>query len=137
MAIERLSVHYRFSGATLDIDALLASARPVGAHEVWHRGESLGDGHLTRTAGVQVEIGDFVDAVDAVEAIDGFLETEDGFLAAVGRAVTDETLSVVAIALWVTDDEPVEFAVPPESLSRLAGAGVTLTATGYPTHEDE
>ena len=137
MAVERLSVHYRFSGATLDIDAVLATARPARTHEVWHRGESLGDGHVTRTAGVQIEFGDFADAIDAVEAIDAFVETEVAFLTAVARFATDETLSVVAVALWVGDEDPVEFAVPPESMSRLVEAGATLTVTGYPTREDE
>ncbi len=136
MAVERLSAHYRFSGATLDVDALLSAARPAGSHEVWHRGETIADGHVTSTAGVQIEIGDFTEAADAVEAIDAFLDDESTFLSAVRRFATDEMLSVVAVALWVADDEPVEILVPPEFLVRIAEAGVTLTVTGYPTGGD-
>ena len=57
---ERLSAHYRFSGAALDVDALLSIARPKATHEVWRRGEPIADGHVTRTAGVQIEIGQAV-----------------------------------------------------------------------------
>ena len=134
---ERLSAHYRFSGAALDVDALLSIARPKATHEVWRRGEPIADGHVTRTAGVQIEIGDFDDPADAVEAIDAFLDAEPHFLTAVQEIATDEMLSVISVALWVEDDEPVEFALPAELMARLAGTGVALTVTGYPTGAEE
>jgi hypothetical protein len=134
--VERFSVHYRISGPSLDVDALVALARPSGMHEVWHRGDVLDQGHHARTSGVQIEIVDHHDAADVVDAIDAFLDDEAGFLAAVARVATDETQSVLACALWVYADDPVTLGVPPETLRRLAEAGVALEVTGYP-HEEE
>ena len=90
------------------MDALLALARPSGAHEVWHVGDVLDEGQRARTSGVQIEVVDHHDAVDVVEAIDAFLDAESAFLGAVGRSATDEAQSVLACALWVYGDEPVE-----------------------------
>lgn len=134
--VERYSVHYRISGPSLDVDALLAVARPSGAHEVWHRGDLLDQGQCARTFGVQIDIVDHHDAADVIEAIGTFLDDESEFLAAVGRVATDETQSVLACALWVYADEPASLALPPELLARLAGSGVTLDVSGYPREEE-
>ena len=131
-AIERLSVHYRFSGPALDVDALLAAATPAGAHESWRRGDPLDGGQRARTSGVQVEIGDFEDAGEAVDAIEGFLDNEAPFLAAAARAAGDETLSALAIALWVYEDESAGIGLAPELLQRLSRAGIAVEVTGFP-----
>ena len=136
-AHERYSVHYRISGPSLDVDALVAAARPSGAHEVWHRGDALDQGQRARTSGVQIEVVDHDDAAEVVEAIEGFLDAESDFLDAVARVATDETPSVLACALWVYADEPVGLAVPPETLRRLADRGVALEVTGFPREEDD
>jgi hypothetical protein len=134
-AMERYSVHYRMSGPVLDVDALLAVARPAGVHEVWRRGDALDEGHHARTSGVQVEIVDADDPAAVVEAIDAFLDAEVDFLSAVGRFASDETLSVVACALWVYEDEPTGLLLPPELLARLAEAGIGVDVSGYPREE--
>jgi len=134
--VEHYSVHYRISGPSLDVDALLAAARPAGAHEVWHRGDPLDGDQHARTSGVQIEVVDHHDAADVVDAIEAFLDDESAFLAAVGRVATEETQSVLACALWVYADEPVSLAVPPATLRRLAEAGVTLEVSGFPRGED-
>lgn len=134
--VELYSVHYRISGPSLDVDALLAAARPVGAHEVWHRGDALEQGHHARTSGVQIEVIDHHDAADVVEAIDAFVEAELEFLSAVGRFASEETQSVLACALWVYGDEPVSLALPVETLQGLARAGVTLEISGFPRTDD-
>lgn len=134
---ERYSVHYRISGPSLDVDALIAAARPLGAHDVWHRGDVLEHGRRARTSGVQIEIVDHHDVADVLEAIDAFLETEAGFLAAVARIATDEAESVLACALWVYADEPVSLAILPETLRRLADRGVMLEVSGFPRDGDD
>ena len=134
---ERYSVHYRISGPSLDVDALVAAARPSGAHEVWHRGDVIERGQRARTSGVQIEVVDHHDAGDVVEAIDEFLETEAAFLAAVARIATDEAESVLACALWVYADEPVSLAIPPGTLRRLADRGVALEVSGFPRDGDD
>lgn len=135
--MERYSVHFRMSGPTLDVDGLLAVARPIGAHEVWRRGDALDEGHHARTSGVQVEIVDADDPAGAVEAIDAFLDTETEFLEAARRFASDETLSVVACALWVYEEEPTGLFLPPELLARLAEAGIGVDVSGYPREEDD
>ena len=134
--VERYSVHYRISGPSLDVDALLAVARPSGAHEVWHRGDALDEGHRARTSGVQIDIVDHHEAADVIEAIEAFLDTEHVFLATVARVATEETPSVLACALWVYADEPVSLAVPNELMRRLADAEITLEVSGYPRIDD-
>ena len=39
---------------------------------------------------------------------------------------------MLACALWVHADEPVSLALPPETLRRLAEAGVAFEVSGYP-----
>lgn len=134
---ERYSVHYRISGPSLDVDALLAVSRPRGAHEVWHRGDVLDQGQRARTSGVQIEIIDHHDAADVLEAIDEFLETEARFLASVVRIATDEAESVLACALWVYADEPISLALPPDTLRRLSDKGVALEVSGFPRDGDD
>lgn len=133
---ERFSVHYRVSGPSLDVDGLLAAARPRGAHEVWHRGDVLEPGQRARTSGVQIEVVDHDDAADVVEAIDEFLETQADFLAAVARVATDEAQSVLACAMWVYADEPVSLPLPSETLRRLADCGVALEVSAFPTADE-
>jgi hypothetical protein len=130
--IERYSVHYRISGPSLDVDALLAVARPSAAHEVWHRGDALDESTRARTSGVQIDIVDHHDAADVIEAIEAFLDSERIFLATVARVATEETPSVIACALWVYADEPITLAVPNETMRRLADAEITLEVSGYP-----
>ena len=133
---ELYSVHYRISGPSLDVDALLAAARPSSVHEAWRRGDVLEEGQRARTSGVQIEVVDSHDAADLVDAIDAFLDAEAAFLAAVRRSATDEAQSVLACALWVYGDEPVSLHLPVEILRRLAEAGVALEVSGFPRIDD-
>ncbi len=134
--VERYSVHYRISGPSLDVDALLKVARPLAPYDVWHRGDLLDEGQRARTSGVQIEIVDHDDAADVLDAIEAFLDDESAFLAAVNRVATEESQSVLACALWVYADDPVSLALPPEMLRRLAEAGVVLEVSGYPRIAD-
>jgi hypothetical protein len=118
------------------VDALLAAARPSGAHEVWHRGDALDEGQRARTSGIQIEVIDSHDAADVVDAIDAFLDAEAAFLGAVTRASIDDAQSVLACALWVYGDEPVPVQLPVETLGRLAKAGVSLEVSGFPRTDD-
>lgn len=133
---DRYSVHVRVSGPDLDVDALVTAARPSAAHEVWRRGELVGDeGHVARTSGVQIELVDTADEAEVVDALDAFLESDAAFLAAFARFVGDETLAVVSCALWVGGDEPVSLTLPPALLARLAGAGLSVEVAGYPVED--
>jgi hypothetical protein len=136
MPAEHYSVHYRISGPSLDVDALLRVARPLAPCDVWHRGDLLDEGQRARTSGVQIEIVDHHDAADVLDAIETFLDDESAFLEAVNRAVTEEAQSVLACALWVYADDPVSLALPPETLRRLADAGVVLEVSGFPRIDD-
>ena len=130
---ERYSVHFRVSGPDFDVDALVASARPTGTHEIWRRGELVGDeGHIARTSGLQVELVDASDEADVVAAIEGFLDTEAPFLDALARVASDETHAVISCALWVLGDEPVSLTLPPALLARLAAVSLSFESTGYP-----
>lgn len=134
---ELYSVHYRLSGPTLDVDAVVAAARPAGACEVWRRGEPMeGAGHPARTSGLQVEIGDFDDEVDALSAIEAFLDAEAAFLTAASRWADEESPTVLACALWVYADEPVGLSVPPALLERLAALRIGLEVQAYPRADD-
>lgn len=135
-SVELYSVHYRISGPSLDVDALLAAARPSGAYEVWRRGDALDQGHQARTSGVQIEVIDHDEAADVVEAIDTFIDAESAFLSAVRRFASEETQSVLSCALWVYGDEPVSLALPVETLRSLAQAGVTLEVSGFPRSDE-
>ena len=133
---ERYSVHFRVSGPEFDVDALVAAARPTGAHEVWRRGELVGDeGHVAHTSGLQIELVDASEEDDVPAAIETFLDTEVPFLSALVRVTSDETHAVVSCALWVLGGEPVSLTLPSLLLTRLAAAGLSFEATGYPIAE--
>jgi hypothetical protein len=130
---DRYSVHFRISGPDLDVDALVAVARPNGTHEIWRRGELVGDeGQVARTSGLQIELADAAEETDVLDAMHAFLDVEASFIAALARAVTDDTHAVIACALWVVGDEPVSLTLPPALHERLAAAGLSLEVTGYP-----
>lgn len=136
MTAERCSVHFRFSGPMLDVEPLVARARPTGVHETWKRGEPLPGGRQATTSGVQIEIGDFEDVGEAVDAIGAFVDAETAFLDAVGSTSTGETLAAIAVALWIYGDQPVEVSFDPDLLARLARAGITIEVTGFPRESD-
>jgi hypothetical protein len=130
---ERYSVHFRVSGPDFDVDALVAAARPAGAHEVWRRGELVGDeGHVARTSGLQIELVDATEEADVPAVIEAFLDAEAPLLTAFARVTTEETHAVVSCALWVSGDEPVSLTLPPVLLTRLAAAGLSFEIAGYP-----
>jgi hypothetical protein len=130
---ERYSVHFRVSGPELDVDALVAVARPNGTHELWRRGELVGDeGQVARTSGLQIELTDAADDAQVLDAIEAFFDTESAFLAALARVTTDDTHAVISCALWVLGDEPVTLTLPPALHGRMAAAGLSLEVTGYP-----
>ena len=133
---ERYSVHFRVSGPDFDVDALVAAARPTAAHEVWRRGELVGDeGHIARTSGLQIELVDASEEADVSGAIETFLDMEAPLLTALVRVTSDETHAVVSCALWVLGDEAVSLTLPPALLTRLAAAGLSFETTGYPIAE--
>lgn len=133
---ERYSVHFRVSGPDFAVDALVGAARPNASHEIWRRGELVGDeGHVARTSGLQIDLVDASEEADVPVAIEAFLETEAPLLSALAGMITDETHAVVSCALWVLGDEPVSLSLPPILLTRLAAAGLSFEATGYPIAE--
>lgn len=133
---DRYSVHFRVSGPELDVDALIARARPAGAHEVWRRGELMGgEGHIARTSGLQIDIVDASDDVAVADAVEAFLDAEAGFLGVVATVTGDETPATLSCALWVGADQPVALTVPAALLARLAAARITVEVTGYPVED--
>lgn len=133
---DRYSVHFRVSGPDLDVDALLARARPAGAHEVWRRGELMGDeGHVARTSGLQIDIVDAPDDAAVADAVESFLDAEAEFLSVVSAMPGDETPAVLSCALWVGGDEPVTLTLPAPVLARIAAARIAVEVTGYPVED--
>ena len=133
---DRYSVHFRVSGPELDVDALVARARPAGAHEVWRRGELMGDeGHVARTSGLQIDLVDAADDGAVADAVEAFLDAEEAFLKVVSGIVDDETPAVLSCALWVAAVEPVTLTLPAALLARLAAARITVEVTGYPVED--
>jgi hypothetical protein len=133
---DRYSVHFRVSGPELDVDALVARARPAGAHEVWRRGELVGEeGHVARTSGLQIEMVDASDDAAVAEAVEAFLDAEAGFLGVVATVAADETPATLSCALWVGGDEPVTLTLPAALLARLGAAGIAVEVTGYPVED--
>lgn len=130
---ERYSLHFRVSGPDFDVDALVAFARPAGTHEIWRRGELVGEeGQVARTSGLQIELADASDEADVLAAIEAFLDTEVAFIATLARMTSEETHAVISCALWVLGDEPVSLTIPALLLARVAGAGLSFETTGYP-----
>ena len=133
---DRYSVHFRVSGPELDVDALIARARPAGAHEVWRRGELVGDeGQVARTSGLQIEIVDASDDAAVADAVEAFLDAEAEFLGALAAVADDETPAMLSCALWVGGDEPVTLTLPAAVLARLGAARIAVEVSGYPVAE--
>lgn len=133
---DRFSVHFRVSGPELDVDALVARARPAGAHEVWRRGELMGDeGHVARTSGLQIDIVDASDAAAVADAVEAFLDAEAAFLGVAAAVAGDETPATLSCALWVGADEPVALTLPAALLARLAAQHIAVEVTGYPVED--
>jgi hypothetical protein len=133
---DRYSVHFRVSGPELDVDALVARARPAVAHEVWRRGELVGEeGHVARTSGLQIEMVDASDDAAVADAVEAFLDAEAGFLGVVAAVAADETPAILSCALWVGGDEPVTLTLPATLLARLGAAGIAVEVTGYPVED--
>lgn len=133
---ERYSVHFRVSGPELDVDALIARARPAGPHEVWRLGELIGDeGHVARTSGLQIDIVDASDDGAVADAVEAFLDAEAGFLGVVAAVAGDDTPATLSCALWVGADEPVALTLPAALLARLAARRIALEVTGYPVED--
>jgi hypothetical protein len=51
-----LITNYSIWGVKLDIDPLLATARPTAKHEVWRRGDPTGLGTPAVSAGLIIEV---------------------------------------------------------------------------------
>ncbi len=82
---DRLGASYSIYG-DLDVDALLAIARPWAPFRVWRKGDPAGGSRLATTAGVTIDIGEDRNSLEP--AILRFLMEERAFLTAASRLVS-------------------------------------------------
>lgn len=128
----RFTTHYSLYGATLDVDALLARAKPKRRAEVWRRGEAslLGKKHVT--SGVQIQLSEGRSTAALHREIKAFLEGEQLFLRAAARVAGPKTWSLISTGLFVHAAGPVTLFLPPDLMKLAARRGVGWSITGYP-----
>lgn len=127
----RFTTHYSIWGARLDIDRLLAQARPRTEHEVWRRGDATALDTPAVTAGLTIEMFCGRSAAALEAAIKSFLKHEARFLRAArsrARSGNHSGLTTV-ISVGSSEEIPVGLELSASLLSLMAKAGVTWTVT--------
>jgi hypothetical protein len=128
----RQTTHYSVYGRTLDVDALLAVAQPVGPFGVWRRGEENAIRHRAVTSGIDIQISRGRSIAAMGRAVLSFLEREERFLKAASRVTGPKVFSILSTGLFVHAYEPVNVYLPAHILRRLGRAGVDWGVSAYP-----
>ena len=128
----RFSTHYSIYGARLNVDDLLARAKPRSAYRLWRRGEPNAGGNKAVTSGVQVHLWEGTSVGALHRAVVRFLEREHRFLSVAGKMTGPKVISTFSTALFVHAIQPVTLSLPPGVMARLVRSGVGWSATGYP-----
>jgi hypothetical protein len=112
---------YSLWGVRLDIDGLLARARPKGKHDVWRRGEN-GDMGKAVTSGVIIRVAGGTSPAAHSRSVGRFLRRETRFLNAAGRtagrAIRSDLSTVLMVDAKAT--EPTPFIEFPSAVLKLA-----------------
>jgi hypothetical protein len=128
---DRFSTHYSIWGAKLDLDRLLADARPRTKYDVWRRGDATALETPALTAGLRIEVFDGSSAGALEAAVKRFLKREAGFLqAARSRArSTDHSGLTTVISVGSSEEIPIGLELSASLLDVIAKARVTWTVT--------
>jgi hypothetical protein len=125
----RFLTDYSIWGETLDVEQLLAKARPRGRHEVWRRGDLTLLGTPATTSGLTMRLyhGSSQEALS--RAVDRFLRREAHFLRLARQRRVSGTHSGVSTFICVGADEllPVGVELPTDVLQRIGMAGLSWT----------
>jgi hypothetical protein len=128
---ERFVTDYSLWGTALDIDRLLAAARPRAKHEVWRRGDPnpLGGGSMTAGVSIPVFCGSSESGLH--RAVERFLQREARFLSAARRRVKAGVHSGLStfISIGAHEEIPVGLELPASLLRIVSKAGISWTTT--------
>ena len=126
---DRYGASYSVYG-DVDVDALLATARPWAPFRSWLKGDPVAGGRVATTAGVTIDIGD--DRARVEPAILRFLLEERVFLAAASKLVSPGVRSVLTCRMGVRATVPSQVVLSPTAVAQIAAARVELEVVGYP-----
>src|SRR4051812_15743762 len=127
---DRYGASYSIYG-DVDVDALLAIARPWAPCRVWRKGDATGRGRAAKTSGVTIDIGEDRSTIEA--AVLRFLLEERAFLTAAARFASPTTWSLLTCRMWVYAAVPSQVVLAPTTIAQLAFAHVSLEVVGYPS----
>ncbi len=128
----RYATHYALYGARLDIDAVLAKAKPRRPAEVWRRGEANAIGKKHLSSGLQIELSEGASVPAFQRAVRTFLEKEQTFLRIAASVAGPKVWSVISSGLFVHSAGPVTLFLPPDLMALAGRQGVGWSVTGYP-----
>ena len=125
----RFLTDYSIWGETLDVERVLAKARPRGKHEVWRRGDPTLLGTPATTSGVTMSLyhGNSQEALS--RAVERFLKREAPFLRLARQRRVSATHSGVSTFICIGADEllPIGVELPTDILQRIGMAGLSWT----------
>ena len=127
----RYGANYSIYGA-LDLDALLAEARPRSSFEAWRRGERGPSGIVAKSAGLTIAIAEHERSVEA--AVRRFLAKERVFLAVAAGYASRRVWNMLSCRMWVYAKEESLVFLSRDTVRLIAEAGVDLVVPGYPVH---
>ena len=126
---DRYGASYSIYG-DLDIDALLAVARPRSPFELWRKGDVRSAGRLAKSSGVTIDI--CGDRHEVEPGVVRFLLEERAFLRAAARAASSTAWSVLTCRRSVYAAAPSQVLLSSAATRQIAEAGVDLVVIGYP-----
>ena len=126
---DRYGASYSIYG-DVDVDALLAIAKPWAPWKVWRKGDPAGRGRTAKTAGLTIEIGGDRQSIEA--AVLRFLMEERAFLTAAEGFASPTTWSLLTCRMSVYAEVPSQVVLAPTTIAQLAAARVALEVVGYP-----
>ena len=127
MPDDRFLTHYSIWGETLDVQQLLAKARPHGRHEVWRRGDPTLLGTPATTSGLAMSLYHGSSQAALCRAVERFLRREDHFLRLARRRRLSGIHSGVSTLICVGADElqPIGVELPTDVLQLIGIAGLS------------
>jgi len=130
---DRYGASYSLYG-DVDVDAVLAIAKPWAPFTVWRKGDALPlGGRVATTAGVTIDICEDRERVEP--GVLRFLLEERPFLTAAARLVSPTIRSVLTCRMWVSAGVPSQVALSATALTQLAAARIELEVVGYPSSD--